>query len=409
MKNYKGSKRKKRNIKLGRRVAVSKLEYAEEYSAGNKLGVYVHVPFCASKCGYCDFYSVAYDKQRAAEYTNAVIEHMRESAARFKKYTVDTVYFGGGTPTVLPPELLAGLLKQIKNRFRLSRNAEITVEANPATINLRGLKKLRRAGFNRVSIGMQSANEETLTAIGREGEAKDAALLMRNARRAGFKNISADLMYGLPGEHARDFLHSLEFLLTFKPEHISLYGLKLAEGTPLFERRHTHSFPGEDAEWAMYERASEILTDAGYEHYEISNFALPDYRSKHNLRYWALEDYLSFGPSAHSFTDGRRYSYVADVDAYIQGIMNRDSVIDEIEDKPAFLAERHSEYIMLMLRTSDGVDPDLFYKIFSKSFDPYAEKLEKYIKSGHAEMAGGCYRLTLKGWFISNTILAELI
>ncbi|MDP4110248.1 MAG: radical SAM family heme chaperone HemW, partial [Bacillota bacterium] len=292
------------------------------------LGIYVHVPFCRSKCGYCDFCSVAgADLKLKDKYVKAVIEHMRESASLSKSYTVDTVYFGGGTPTSIGEKLLIKLLSAIRKSFSVSKSAEITVEANPESAGLKTLKRLRKAGFNRISIGVQSSNDAELKALGRIHTYADAETAVKNARAAGFDNLSLDLMYGLPGQTQEVFLASAAKIMALSPEHISCYALKLEPGTPMCLA--APPLPSDDAVADMYLDVTKHLESAGYEHYEISNYAKPSRRSRHNQKYWDLSEYLGFGPSSHSFFGGRRFSYTKDIEAYVNGFLSDGTVLDE--------------------------------------------------------------------------------
>lgn len=380
------------------------------YSAGGgKLtaapGLYLHTPFCKRKCEYCDFYSLAGAEGSVRRYADALKKHLTESAL-FVHAPVETVYFGGGTPALLGGDRLCDLLKTIRKDYPISGNPEITVELNPESTDRKLLRTLRKAGFNRLSFGVQSAVDDELRRLGRLHDFAAAAAAFRLAREAGFNNISVDLMFGIEGQTAESFEYSLREILKLDPEHISCYGLKVEEGTPLWKRRESADLPGDDLQADLYLQACGILREAGYQHYEISNFAKPGYESRHNLKYWKLEPYLGFGPAAHSDFGGRRYSYVRDLNAYIEGIENNGEIIDEIEEIPH--AERATEYMMLRLRLSEGINPQEYYRLFAKPFDTVGEKLQALAEQGYAQYDGK-WSLTEKGFLISNTIIASLI
>ena len=372
------------------------------------LGLYVHIPFCASKCGYCDFYSLPDARELIPDYVKALRDNIEEASRFVQAWTVDTIYFGGGTPTFVGEKNLSALLKTLKKRFTLSSVAEITLEANPDSVDLRSLKKLRRAGFNRLSMGVQSASDEELGAIGRIHTFAQAKEAFAQARAAGFDNIGLDVIYGLPGQTGQSWENTLREIIALNPEHISSYGLKLEEGTPLYEAREILSFPDEEHQVAMYMQAVQILAQAGYEQYEISNFAKPSRRSRHNMKYWNLEPYMGFGAAAHSDFDGRRYSYVKDVRAYISGVGGGESIVDEMGEIP--LTERADEYIMLRLRTGWGISTNEYMDLFrATSFDPIEKVLITYEKHGYAVNEGDVWRLTPKGYMVSNHIIADIL
>ena len=370
------------------------------------LGIYIHVPFCRSKCGYCDFCSVSdFDEALKESYVKAVLKHIGESAHLSRAYTVDTVYFGGGTPTVLGDKLLIRILRALQKTFVLPKNTEVTLEANPESADLKQLKRLKKAGFSRISLGVQSAHDEELKTLGRIHTYSGAVQAVKNARAAGFANLSLDLMYGLPGQNLPSFLSSVSEIASLSPEHISCYALKLEPETKLY--KESPSLPSDDEQADMFEAATELLENAGYEHYEISNYAKPGFRSKHNQKYWDLSEYLGFGPASHSFCGGRRFSYTKDIKAYIEGFLNGGAVLDEYEE--AGTINRLGEYIMLRLRTSDGIDENLFSRKFGIDFQPFAKKFERYIKAGFAACDGRSYRLTTRGFFVSNTIILDVL
>ena len=373
------------------------------------LGIYIHVPFCRSKCQYCDFYSLACpEKKLKHRYIKAVCAHIRETGPQAPGYRVDTVYFGGGTPSMLSPDALAAILTAIRQSFDVSPRAEITFEANPDSITPRLLRRLRSEGFNRVSLGIQSDNDAMLERLGRPHDYAQAVDAVKRIRRAGFKNLSVDLMYGLPGQELEGWKKTVENVLKLCPEHISCYGLKVEENTPLYARQDECNLPDDDAQADMYLAAVEILKEKGYRQYEISNFAQREKASRHNLKYWNGGEYLGFGPDASSDFAGKRFSVVRDIRAYIKGIHTGGQVLREsqqIHDR-----ERAGEYLMLRLRTSAGIDRTEYEKRYLLSFEPLEKILQLACQHGLAQSNGkGGYRLTPQGFLLSNSIISDLL
>ncbi len=376
-----------------------------------RLGIYVHVPFCAKKCAYCDFYSYApRDGRVFSAYVDALLTHMKSYRTVGADYAPDTVYIGGGTPTVMPPDEMMRLIHGIKSSFRLLKNAEFTMECNPATANFDTLRRYRRAGVNRLSIGLQSANTAELSALGRVHSLRQFDSTYRAARRAGFDNINIDLMYGIPFQTPDSWVNTLRFAVARSPEHISLYGLKLEDGTPLAANASSLPFPDEDMEFAMYKYAIAFLAEHGYRQYEISNFSKPGRECLHNLKYWNCEEYLGFGPSAHSYFADVRFSFKPSVSNYIKCVGGRtdDEMTDEYETIP--MRERLGEYVMLRMRLNEGVDKREFFRLFGKDFDrTFGAKLEGYEKGGFVDNSGGSCRFTTAGMFVSNYILSDIL
>ncbi len=353
------------------------------------LMLYYHIPFCISKCAYCAFYSKpCTDTATKEAYKCALIKQTAE--LEYHGESVVSVYFGGGTPTVMGCEALCEVLEAVKARFSLAKDAEITVEANPKTVDFDGLLLLRKAGFNRLSLGAQSFNDRTLSLLERAHSSADFVQCFSDARRAGFDNISADLIFALPNESTEDFLYSLNTLISLSPEHISVYGLSLEEGTRLYREQNKYSFPDENEEERQYSALCEVLCRAGYVHYEISNFAKAGYESRHNSGYWKRIPYFGFGAAAHSFYGGKRFASVADIDTYISK-----PELTELEEIDEAAAEE--ERIMLGLRLAEGIEYP-FEKVPGYLFD------EGYIKK-----IGRCIALTEKGFRVSNRIISLLI
>ena len=371
----------------------------------NTLGLYVHVPFCLQKCGYCDFYSVTGAAAQMDAYVKAVTAHIKEAGRYCGKYTVDTIYFGGGTPTVLGAARLAAIYKACAKSFALSKSAEVTAELNPGTADKKLLKKLRGIGVGRLSVGVQSLDGTRLLELGRAHTPEQSADVFQAARAAGFENISVDILYGLPGQTLEEWRGTLAAILKWQPEHISCYGLKLEENTPLFNKNPP--LPGDDLQADMYLMADEMLTGAGFRHYEVSNFAKPSRESRHNMKYWTMQPYMGFGPSAHSDFDGKRFSLTRDLDGYISGVANGEEVIAQSEFVPEI--ERAGEYLMLNLRTDKGVSSNEYSKLFRASFDSIEEKLLRFEEYDITQRIGDRWRLTPKGFLVSNRVISAIL
>ncbi len=371
------------------------------------LGIYIHIPFCLSKCAYCDFYSRCGNGGDYKAYTKALIRHISEARMRSSDYIVDSIYFGGGTPTCIGEKNLVKILRTVYKSFKVSDDCEITTEANPNSVTLPLLKKLRRGGFNRISFGMQSAHLHELRVLGRTHTFEDVKAAVENSRSAKFDNISLDLMYGLPSQSLSDFIESLDAAIDLNVEHISCYSLKLEEGTPLAERPETLFLPSDDEQADMYLAAVEKLSEAGYMQYEISNFAKEGMFSRHNMKYWTLGDYWGFGPSAHSLVGRKRFSYISDTARYIEALSRGDEITEKVETINS--AERVGEYLMLGLRTTDGIRSEVVEKKYLTHFEKIEEVLLRYYKSGHARFNGSSWSLGPEGFLISNHIIGEVL
>ena len=372
------------------------------------LGIYVHVPFCCSKCQYCDFYSLTGQEQPIMDdYLRAICAHIREAGPLAPNYQVDTIYFGGGTPTLFGAEGLSAILTAIRESFDVSSRAEITFEANPESVTKKLLRRLKSEGFNRVSLGIQCDDDEILEKIGRPHTYEQAQAAVKMIRRSRFKNLSVDLIYGLPGQTLESWLQTLSHVLELKPEHISCYGLKVEEGTPLYDIQDDCDLPDDDAQADMYLAAVELLKSKGYRHYEISNFAKKDRASRHNLKYWTGGEYLGFGPDASSDFGGKRFSIVRDLHAYIRGIQNQGQVMREVQDVPS--RERAGEYLMMRLRTNLGIEKNEYEKQYLLPFGPLEDLLEECRKHDLAIKSDGRWRLSPQGMLLSNSIISELL
>jgi len=371
------------------------------------LGLYIHIPFCKSKCIYCDFYSLPRSEEQMDAYVEALCRHLKESAPRAEGYAVDTVYFGGGTPSYLGAERLVKLLKTVNKHYSLSKTAEVTLEANPdSATELRELKKLRRGGFNRISLGVQSTDDALLRQIGRIHDSATVRSAVETARKAGFENLSLDLIYGLPGQDMSHWQKTLADAVALQPEHLSCYGLKVEEGTPLFAMAEQLSLPGDELQADMYLYTVEFLRKNGYGQYEISNFAREGQLSRHNMKYWQLQEYMGFGPGAHSDFGGTRYAFLRDLAGYIRGVTQGGELLSEHQQIPPAL--RDTEYLMLGLRTVRGISGEDFTRRFRLPFTRIEAALEKCRESGYAVKEQERWHLTAEGFLLSNRIIGLL-
>lgn len=372
------------------------------------LGLYIHIPFCKSKCIYCDFYSLPRAEDRMDRYVSALCRQLAEIAQRTTAHTVDSVYLGGGTPSYLGEKRLRRILKTVKKHYHLSRDAEITLEANPDSAgDWRALRALRRAGMNRLSLGVQSADDGLLRTLGRPHTFAQAEEAAAAARRARIRNLSLDLIYGLPGQDLAGWKDTLERAAALEPEHLSCYGLKVEEGTPLWDMQEKMDLPDDDAQADMYLWTVERLGALGYEQYEISNFARPGRASRHNMKYWTLCEYAGFGPGAHSDLGDVRYAYLRSLDTYCAGVEAGVSVLESSEHIPP--RERDIEYVMLGLRLTQGISRQEFENRYRLPFAPIQSVLERFRATGHAALAGGRWRLTPEGFLVSNQIIGQAL
>lgn len=364
------------------------------------LGIYIHVPFCKQKCVYCDFYSLPHREEQMDAYVSALRSQLAETD--FSGYEADAVYFGGGTPSYLGPRRLTALLEAVSAACPVAPGAEVTFEANPdSAADPDALSALRRAGFNRISLGMQSADDGELTAIGRIHTMAQVRSAVKAARRVGFENLSLDLIYGLPGQDLPRWRENLATAVELGPEHLSCYGLKAEPGTPLYARRET--LPGDEEQADMYLETVDLLEARGYRQYEISNFAKPGRESRHNLKYWTLGEYIGFGPGAHSDFRGVRYAWARDLEAFLR----RDRLLSEARRMSP--KDRETEWLMLSLRLARGLDMAEWEARFRRPFAPFLPFLERCQAAGYALREAGRWRLTSRGFLVSNQIIGELL
>lgn len=364
-------------------------------------GLYIHIPFCKSKCPYCDFYSLPYDEQLSKRYTTAVKQAL--ALAPFGMQTLDTVYFGGGTPSILGGKRIAELLAAVKQHFAVSADAEITVECNPDSASRAFFQEIRAAGANRISMGMQAADDTALRHLGRIHQVRDIVTAVEHAKKEGISNISLDLMLATSGQTRAQISDAVTLCSSLGVGHVSAYLLKIEPDTP-FAKRPLSDFPDEDAQVARYYDALELLDRHGYQQYEISNFARPEQQAKHNLKYWNAEEYLGIGPSAHSFINGHRRFFTRDINAFLAeenpfSRMVYDGMGGDME-----------EYLMLRLRLTQGVH----WKTLRSRYPAYDQnalecRLPPLEKQGLIQVHPHGFRLTTQGFLLSNAVIGALL
>lgn len=371
------------------------------------LAVYVHFPFCLKKCRYCDFLSFPASAETISSYLFSLKKEISLNRGLIEERGVKTVYFGGGTPSILPAESLIDILEEILPEG--VKGQEVTIEVNPLTIDIEKGKKLKEAGFSRISLGVQSFKDEDLQILGRIHNAQQAQEAIKVAKSAGFENINLDLIFGLPGQRVGDFLLNLIKALSFNIQHISLYALTLEKNTPLYRmvQERTVYLPTDDEVRDMYDGASGLLSSSGFEHYEISNFCLPGFRSQHNQVYWHSGDYLGLGLGATSFIDSIRRKNLAKMELYQKKLEGGDKPISGQVGKKGINALR--EEVILHLRTSDGFREEDMLNKYPRFYPPFREKLKKLEEEGFLNFEGGRWSLKESYFFVSNEIFLRLL
>ena len=426
----------------------------KEIAEKRPLGLYIHIPFCIKKCAYCDFLSFPSDEATKERYVNALCEEIRANKGSEEEYTVETIYFGGGTPSVLSVEQIGKIIgtiletfsvrgfedekagKKEKKKLRLGKKkaeepeqtetpeerlqrvlagelAEVTIEVNPGTADAEKFAALYELGFNRLSMGLQSASEEELARLGRIHTREQFSDCVRVARAAGFRNISGDLMSGLPGQTEKTLTESIHFLLEQQPQHISVYSLQLEEGTAFHERYGENGpergmMPDEDTDRRMYELTGELLEQAGYERYEISNYAKPGFESRHNSSYWKGTEYLGLGLGASSLMSNARFHNTTDMEEYIAGADDPFSLREDMER--LVQKELMEEFMFLGLRMCKGIEKAEFKRRFKCDIETvYGDVMKRLVSQGVLAEAEGRVFLTPRGIDISNVVLAEIL
>ncbi|HQO95442.1 MAG TPA: radical SAM family heme chaperone HemW [Sedimentibacter sp.] len=372
-----------------------------------KLGIYIHIPFCVKKCGYCDFYSVKWDEESENKYIHSAINEIKSYNELSSKYVVDSIYIGGGTPSIINPKNLEKIISTIRCLFTVEENSEISMEANPNSL-WENIKTYGEIGINRLSIGIQSLNDNILKRIGRIHNSKEALQAIDRAISFGFENINADVMFNIPGQTVDDINDTISKLVTKQIRHISFYSLKLEEGTPMYllKKNKKIVMPEEDLEREMYYAGRNIMEKHGLMQYEISNFSVKGYECRHNLKYWKQEEYIGIGPSAHSFLGNVRFSNPSDLTEYItsgeNGVFERNTLEEMDENDIKF------EYIMLRLRLTEGLKFADFKNKFSIDFkEAYKEQIKHLTENNLIESDGDAIRLTKRGMDLSNYVFSQ--
>jgi len=378
------------------------------------LQLYIHIPFCVRKCNYCDFLSFSSDERTQIAYADALIREIEFYGPQMSDYTINTIFVGGGTPTWLNEDKMVEILDAIYTYFNVLPEAEVSMECNPGTVTLGKLEKYRRAGVNRLSIGLQSADDEELKILGRIHTFEQFLKTYEMARNTGFGNINVDLISGIPYQTAEKFLHTLQKVVRLKPEHISAYSLIIEKGTPFYEAykfdavkqeagMQTEVLPTEDEVYRIYKMTQHYLAQAGYEQYEISNFAHPGFECEHNIGYWTRANYLGLGLGAASLVENVRYTNTSDLYDYLNGILR---VSEDVVSRKAQM----EEFMFLGLRQTCGVTRQQFEKTFGIPIDGiYKNALEHLRNEGLLDTSEGKIVLTEKGMDLSNYALAQFL
>lgn len=374
------------------------------------LGIYIHIPFCLSKCPYCDFNSIVIDSDLAEEYVKSLLKEIQPfSESHAERMFVETVYFGGGTPSILKTSQLDEILERVFNSLLVKPDAEISLEANPGTLTKEKVKKLKDSGFNRVSLGVQSFRDEELKILGR---AHDSAQAIKSYKilRKYFNNLSLDLIFGIPGQSLKTWRGNLNMALKLNPEHLSIYSLTIEEGTPFHYlwKQGKLSLPGEEETRKMYLESINLLKAQGYRQYELSNFARKGFECQHNLRYWQGKEYIGFGAGAHSYFQGVRWANVKNVKKFVERCKNGFSIIDFRERLTS--TQKINEFILLGLRMMDGIDLRRLKE--NLNFDLEKEKKEEIselIKGRFLKRGKNNLRLTTKGILVADSIIQKLV
>lgn len=389
------------------------------------LGIYIHIPFCVRKCLYCDFVSGPASLQDKKDYVNCLLNEIEMRAKELQRSgtVIDTVFIGGGTPSVIDAEDIVEILCKLKSNYRFAEDCECSIEVNPGTVDFDKLKKYREAGMNRLSIGLQSCNNNELKALGRIHDYSAFEETYRLARKAGFENINVDLMSAIPEQTEDSFIHSLKRVAQLNPEHISVYSLIVEEGTPFYNM--DLNIPDEDTERKIYHMTAQILEEYGYSQYEISNYAKPGMECRHNIRYWQCDEYIGFGVAAASYLNDIRWKNTEDMHQYMSEIKRLAGVLEHsiegpvcFEDNMYLYCEREiltpddkcAEFMFMGLRMNEGVSENEFMKRFGCRMDEkYADVIEEHIENGLLWRDKKRIGLTPKGRDVSNYVMAEFL
>lgn len=370
-----------------------------------ELGLYIHIPFCKRKCGYCDFISYSNKNDFIEKYIKELKQEINNRAESVSKYEITTIYIGGGTPSYIDSKYIVEILKTIKQKYKLDKNVEITIELNPGTVTKKKLQDYIDAGINRISIGLQETNNKLLQTIGRIHTYEEFVNMYYLAREIEFNNINVDLMIGLPNQTLEDVKTSLEKITKLNPEHISVYSLIVEDGTPIKEKIESGKLklPEEELERKEYWLVKNTLQKCGYKHYEISNFSKIGYESKHNLNCWEQKEYLGFGVSAHSYLNKKRFSNAEKLEEYL---LKGKPIIHEIQN----IEDQKKEYMLLGLRKIDGIEISKFKnKFVCNPVMEFKNELNKLVEQNLIEVDLNNIKLTDKGIDLANIVWEEFI
>jgi len=370
------------------------------------VGLYIHIPFCVKKCNYCDFVSFDNRSDMHDVYVSALIKEI----GTYKKLDIDTVFIGGGTPSCIAPKHIDSILSACRKQFRFTDDAEVSIEVNPATVNAEKLRIYCNAGVNRISMGVQSMNDDELIALGRLHRSRDVLESYDAIVNAGFTNINLDMISAAPNQSMESLMFTANELCRLSPAHLSAYSLIIEQGTPLYSmhERDELALPNEDAEREMYDYITEFFASQEYVQYEISNFAKPGFECRHNLKYWQCEPYIGFGIAAHSYFNDTRYANASDIDTYISLTKSRKSAVAE----KTVLSHQDmiSDYIIMGLRLCKGIDLYTFQTHFGSDLLALFEtEINRHIKNGFLQIQGGCLAFTRQGINVSNSILCDFV
>ena len=397
------------------------------------LEIYVHIPFCARKCAYCDFLSFPGNRQMQREYIEKLLEEIKYQSAYARDYQVISLFIGGGTPSILEMGEITLIMEALKSQFDILPDAEITLEANPGTVTYEALVSYCKAGINRISMGLQSADDKELKFLGRIHTYDEFLKSYQRVRMAGFDNVNVDLISAIPGQTMESWKNTLKKVTMLKPEHISAYSLIVEEGTPFYDRYGEHvelendsmtieerrrlmslpDLPDEDAEREMYYFTKEFLKDQGYERYEISNYSKKGYECRHNIGYWTGTEYLGLGLGSSSYINGCRFHNTSNYQEYKNGVFDREEEFEKLfrqEFERLSIEEKMEEYMFLGLRLIEGVSAHGFVSNFGQNIrNVYGPVLDKLVRNGLLESKDGFYRLTERGIDISNYVMSQFL
>ncbi len=375
-----------------------------------KLSIYIHIPFCAKRCGYCNFVTFADKENYMFDYTACLIKEIKMRAKNFKEHVVQSIYVGGGTPSYLHSGLMLKIIKAVKESYSIMKNAEITIEANPNSLTIPKLEEFKSCGFNRLSIGAQTCNNKILKNIDRLHNFDDFKLALELAQGQGFDNISVDMLLGLPKQTKADVKKMLKYLISHEVKHISAYSLILEHGTPMFNKVSSGKMilPTEDKTVEMYNTVCKYLAKKGFKRYEVSNFALPDYESLHNTVYWTLGEYIGFGVAAHSYVNGERFANTESLDEYIEKIDSKKYAV--VAKEKLTIEQQKEETIMLSLRTSKGINIETFNRKFHCNIlEDKKSEITFLMNNRFIVIERGFLRLAENAFYVLNSVVQKLI